>query len=292
MITKENKEKIVAAMGAARNNFAGSDAKFAETLGISGAQYSRVMKGELERVLSDSKWMVIASQLEVNLGGATEWKTANTPVFEFIISQLGVCQEELLSGLLCDLSDIGKTWAAKFYSRNHKNVAYIDCSVNKSKSQMIRAIAKSYGLDSKERLMDVEAALVYYLKTLEKPLIILDEAGDLYYEAFLEIKALWNATEGSCGWYMMGADGLKAKIERSINCAKVGYAEIFSRFGKRYGHVPGLSGDAGKEMMIRAARMIAKVNGGEDVVGIVNRTMGDDGMPSLRRVYKEIRKMG
>jgi len=38
--------------------------------------------------------------------------------------------------------------------------------------------------------------LVFYLKTLPYPLIIFDEAGDLQYDAFLEIKALWNATGG------------------------------------------------------------------------------------------------
>ncbi len=43
------------------------------------------------------------------------------------------------------------------------------------------------------------------------PLVVLDEAGDLQYEAFLELKALWNATEMCCGWYMMGADGLRRR---------------------------------------------------------------------------------
>ena len=78
---------------------------------------------------------------------------------------------------------------------------------------------------------------MFYLKTLNHPIIILDEAGDLQYDAFLEVKALWNATENYCGFYMMGADGLKEKMHRAINNRKVGYTEIFSRFGKRYGRV-------------------------------------------------------
>ena len=289
MITKELKQKIVEAMAQARPMFGGSDAKFAKWLGISGSQYSRVKNGEKEQVLSDTNWITIARQLEVNLGNTPQWQTAKTPVFEFISTQLEICQGEALSSLLCDLSDIGKTWTAKVYAKTHKNVAYIDCSLAKGKTLLIRQIARCFGLDSTGRLGDVEANTIYYLKTLEKPLIILDEAGDLHYEAWLEIKALWNATEGACGWYMMGADGLKAKIQRSIDCKKVGYTEIFSRFGKRYGKVIA-EGEEGRQTVKTTAAMIAKANGSQDIAKLLRKTMGDDGMPSLRRIYKELRK--
>ncbi|MBO4738129.1 MAG: AAA family ATPase [Bacteroidales bacterium] len=289
MITKELKQKIVQAMQSQRPMFGGSDSKYAKWLGISGSQYSRVKNGDFEQVLSDTNWLSIARQLEVNMGNAPEWKTARTPVYEFVNAQLEICQNEALSSLLCDLSDIGKTWTAKVYAKTHKNVAYIDCSLAKGKTQLIRSIAKAFGLDNSGRLNDVEANTIYYLKQLEKPLIILDEAGDMHYEAWLEVKALWNATEGACGWYMMGADGLKAKIQRSIDNKKVGYTEIFSRFGKRYGKLIA-EGEAGKEMMKTTAAMIIKANGGEDVNQLLRKTMGDDGMPSLRRIYKELRK--
>ena len=183
MITKELKHKIVDAMQEHRPMFGGSDSKFAKWLGISGSQYSRVKNGDVEQVLSDTNWIAIARQLEVNMGNAPEWKTAKTPVYEFVNAQLEICQNEALSSLLCDLSDIGKTWTAKVYAKTHKNVAYIDCSLAKGKTQLIRSIAKAFGLDNSGRLNDVEANTIYYLKQLEKPLIILDEAGDLHYEA-------------------------------------------------------------------------------------------------------------
>ena len=303
MISTELKQKIATAMAEARPMFGGSDAKFAKWLGISGSQYSRVKNGDVEQVLSDTNWIAIARQLEVSLGNSPEWKTARTPVYEFINAQLELCQQEALSSLLCDLSDIGKTWTAKIYAKTHRNVAYIDCSLAKGKTLLIRKIARAFGLDSSGKLGDVEANTIYYLKSLDHPLIILDEAGDLHYEAWLEVKALWNATEGACGWYMMGADGLKAKIQRSIDCKKVGYTEIFSRFGKRYGKVLP-EGEEGREMMKAAAIMIAKANrrtaggdnadagmkDGENAAKIVRKCMGDDGMPSLRRIYKELRK--
>ena len=286
------KKKVLAAMAAARENFAGSDAKFAVSLGINSAQYSRIKNGETERVLSDQNWISLARHLGVNLSDAPEWRTAQTPVFQFITAQLEMCQRNSMSAMLCDLSDIGKTYTAQHYAKTHRNAVYVDCSQVKSKTRLVRTIAKSFGVGSTGRFTDVYEDLVYYLKTLPDPLVILDEAGDLYYEAFLEIKAMWNATDGVCGWYMMGADGLKAKIQRAIDNKKVGYTELFSRFGKRYGTVIPMEAEERRKVTQATAMMIIKANckEGTDTSAVLRRTLGDDGMPSLRRIYKELMK--
>ena len=292
-MTNEQKQKVLAAMSAARQNFAGSDAKFATSLGINSAQYSRIRNGELERVLSEERWISIARQLGVNLSSRAEWKTANTPVFQFITAQLEACQQNSMSALLCDRADIGKTYTAQHYARNHQNAVYIDCSQVKTKTALIRRIAKSFGVGSTGTYSNVYEDLVYYLKVLPTPLIILDEAGDLQYDAFLEIKALWNATDMCCGYYMMGADGLKAKIQRSIDNKKVGYTEIFSRFGRRYGTVIPMEAQEREKMTQQCAAMIIKANctPGTDISQVLHRTMGEDNMPSLRRIYKELSKI-
>ena len=292
MMTTEMKQKVLAALAAARTNFAGSDAKFAVSLGINSAQYSRIKNGETERVLSDQNWISLARHLGVNLSDAPEWRTAQTPVFQFITAQLEMCQRNSMSAMLCDLSDIGKTYTAQHYAKTHRNAVYVDCSQVKSKTRLVRTIAKSFGVGSTGRFTDVYEDLVYYLKTLPDPLVILDEAGDLYYEAFLEIKAMWNATDGVCGWYMMGADGLKAKIQRAIENKRVGYTELFSRFGKRYGTVIPIEASERLQVTQATAMMIIKANckEGTDTGAVLRRTLGEDGMPSLRRIYKELMK--
>ena len=130
--------------------------------------------------------------------------------------------------------------------------------------------------------------LVYYLGSIDCPLIILDEAGDLQYEAFLELKALWNATERCCAWYMMGADGLKEKINRSIECKKVGYTEMLSRYGDRYSKVTPDDSKERTKFLIEQARIVAKLNAPEgiDAREIARKTGG-----GLRRVYTEIEKL-
>ncbi len=114
----------------------------------------------------------------------------------------GVGQLSSLSMILCDEPNIGKTYSAKYYIGCHENAVYIDCSQVKTKRRLIRKIATEFGTDNKERT--AMCMKTWYLSPYtEQTAIILDEAGDFQYEAFLELKALWNATEHCCGWYMM-----------------------------------------------------------------------------------------
>jgi transcriptional regulator with XRE-family HTH domain len=154
MITLEFKNKILSALSERRATFGGSDSKFATSLGISPAQFSRIMKGDTERVLSSANWITIARKLGVSLSNEPEWRTANTPVFHYISAQLEKCQKESISALLCDLSDIGKTFTAQHYVKTQKNAIYVDCSQVKSKQKLIRYIAKEFGVGSTGKYSD------------------------------------------------------------------------------------------------------------------------------------------
>lgn len=287
MITTDIKNKILAAIKTNRANYP-SDAKHAASLGITTSVYSAVKNGQTDRVLSDANWISIARKLGVSLRGEIEWKVAKTPTFMFITAQLEACQSSGISAILCDLPNIGKTFTARHYVKTHPNAIYIDCSQVKTKLKLVRKIATEFGVDSKGRYSDVYEDLVYYLGSIDCPLIILDEAGDLQYEAFLELKALWNATERCCAWYMMGADGLKEKINRSIECKKVGYTEMLSRYGDRYSKVTPDDSKERTKFLIEQARIVAKLNAPEGIdAGEIARKTGG----GLRRVYTEIEKL-
>ena len=287
MITTEYKHKIMAAITANRANYP-SDAKHAAALGMTTSVYSAVKKGQTDRVLSDGAWVSIARRLGVNLRGDVERQAAKTSTFELVSTQLEACQQSSLSGILCDLPNIGKTFTARHYVKTHRNAVYIDCSQVKTKLKLIRSIASEFGVTTRGRYSDIYDDLVYYLRSIDRPLIILDEAGDLQYEAFLELKALWNASERCCAWYMMGADGLRAKITRSIESQKVGYTEMLSRYGDRYARVTPDDGRDREAFLREQARVVAMANApeGTDIGSIVRKTAG-----GLRRVYTEIEKM-
>lgn len=284
-------EKTVKELLAARANFAGSDSAYAKSIGINSAQYSRISNGDLVQVISDAKWYSLARMLNVQMHDRPEWKVAQTPVFSFVTSQLEMCQQSSISLMLCDLADIGKTFTAKVYAKTHKNAVYIDCSQSKTKQKLIRVIARSFGVTYTGRYNDVYEDLVFYLKSQSiAPMVILDEAGDLNYEAFLELKALWNATEGACAWFMIGADGLKEKMRRSIDCKKVGYTEMFSRFGSKYQRVTPEASDDRERFNAAQAAAIIQANAPEGANVDINKMIARCGN-SLRRIYIELTKL-
>lgn len=287
-LTEEEKQKILSAIKKDREYYP-SNNKHAVALGIPKSVYSSLINGKTDKKLSPGSWITIARRLGVALRDGMEWKAAETPTYLFITEQLRACQESGVSAVLCDQANIGKTFSAKAYVKIHGGAVYVDCSQVKTKQRLVRYIAKEFGLNAKGRYCDVYDDLAYYMKSTPNPLlVVLDEAGDLDYPAFLELKALWNAAEQNCAWYMMGADGLRAKITRSIEHEKVGYTEMFSRYGGKFCKVTPDDGKEREVFLKAQAAMVVKVNapGRKDVAQIVNRTGG-----SLRRVHTEIEKL-
>lgn len=228
-IAIEFKEKIRKEILKNRENYGGSDSDYAKRINLKPSIFSRLKKGEVEKIISDTQWLVIAHQLGVQVRNST-WKVARTKVYVEIEDALNFCQQYSKAMILVDDCGIGKTFCAKHIVRKLKNGFYLDCSQAKTKQQFIRLLAKTIGVDNTGKYTEVKAGIKMCLMYLNLPLVVLDEAGDLDYQAFLELKELWNATQGECGWYMIGADGLRAKIESGIAHKKVGYAEIFDRF--------------------------------------------------------------
>ena len=127
MITEVQKARILEAVKQNRSNYP-SDAKHAASLGISTSVYSSIKKGQTDKALSDANWIGIARRLSVSLRGEIEWKPAKTATFAYITAQLEFSQQSSLSGIMCDMPNIGKTFTARYYVAKHKNAVFIDCS--------------------------------------------------------------------------------------------------------------------------------------------------------------------
>ena len=233
-ITDDFKLRVVDALLDQRARFGGTDGAFSKQFGIHQSVFSLLKKKQIEgQILKETKWIELARELDVN-PTERKWNMARTEVFESISADVTFCQENAKAMIFVDEPEIGKTHTAKYLSRTLENCFYIDCSQSKSKTAFIRALAKAIGVDNRGTYAKMKENIKYYLRMLHKPVVILDEAGDLSYGAFLDIKEFWNATEGVCGWYMMGADGLRTMIDRGINREQVGFREIFSRYSARY----------------------------------------------------------
>ena len=276
-LSKEFKEKVVQAVVESRKNFGGSDAAFSKTIGIGGSIFSRLKNGEIEGLLSESKWLDIAIQLGVS-PNQRAWNMAETDVFKAIQSDVEFCQAYSKGMILVDDCAIGKTYSAKYLAKTRTNCFYLDASQTKTKQLFIRRFARTIGVDDKGKYAEVKERLKYSLKVLESPVIIIDEAGDLDYNAFLELKEFWNATEGQCGWYLMGADGLRAKIERGMNHKKVGFREIFSRYSDKYMNIVPTARDQRIDFYKKLITDVVSVNTKDKTIinNIVKRCLTSD----------------
>lgn len=232
--SKEFKQKVVEAVLAYRENFTGSDSQFAKKLGINSSVYSQLKKGKTDKMLSESKWVSLGRELGVTLKEA-KWKIARTTVYQQIEDQVRFCKSTSNSLIFVDETSIGKTLSAYDVSKRLQDVFYLDCSQAKTKGEFIKRLARAVGHDGNGKYADIKEDIKYALGgVLDSPVVILDEAGDLNYSALLEVKEFWNATEGACGWFMMGAEGLRDRLNKGLRSRKVGFAELFARFSSRF----------------------------------------------------------
>lgn len=280
-ITAEFKQKVVDALLKNRENFTGSDSQYAKRWGINSSIYSRLKNGDYENVLKESQFLNIGRELDVTLS-SRKWNAARTEVFNIIEEDIIFCKTYAKSKMLVDECGIGKSFTAKYLSKTMKNVFYLDASQCKTKQLFIRTFAKTLGIDF-GRYADMKESIKYYLRSIPNPLVIIDEAGDLEYPAFLELKEFWNATENAVGWYLIGADGLKEKISRGITSKKVGYRELFSRYSERYtSTVP-----QGKEVKEKFYKKLIKdvlavnVSDKDKIDAIVNKCIVQDNMGNI-----------
>lgn len=210
-----------------------SDKRFAISMGLNPSAYSRLNKGDIDRVISEEKWLELGRELDVILD-KREWNIAQTQVYNQMNDLIKRAKDNSLSIMLVDRCGMGKSAAALAVSKQNPNVIYMDCSQSKKKILFVRNLAQKIGLDNRGRIDDILAQLKYYLKLMNNPLVILDEFGDLDNSTLLLIKELWNDTDGYVAWLAIGAEGLQSKIERGKGNRKVGYAELYSRFAGEY----------------------------------------------------------
>lgn len=232
-ITTDFRNRVAEALLDARDNYDGSDANFAKKHSINASVYSRIKSGEREKVIKPEQWLNLGRLLDVS-PDERRWNMARTEVFNQIEEEVKFCQAFHKSRIFVDDCAIGKTYSAKYLSRTLKNCFYVDASQSKTKILFARSLAKCIGVDSSGTYADVKQNIKYYLNAIPNPIVIIDEAGDIEYPAFVDLKEYWNATDGSCGWYMMGADGLEKKVKEGIKHKTGSYREIFSRFSDKF----------------------------------------------------------
>lgn len=235
-ITDQFRVQVVAELLKLRENYGGSDAAFARSMDINPSVFNRLKNGEREKLLPNTTWLRLGREIGVSVN-TRKWNAVETDVFVQIREEVLFCKEFSKSRIFVDNCGIGKTFTAKHLSKTLKNCFYIDCTQCKRKNEFIKLLARTVGVEVKGKIVEIKENTKYYLSMLDRPIIIVDEAGALDKEALGLVQEYWNATEGLVGWYMMGANALRNKISTGVSRDKDYYAELFSRFSENFSSI-------------------------------------------------------
>lgn len=288
-LTTDYKERVINALLAARENYSGSDSDFSRKWSIDKTVYSRLKKGYQEGLLSVGKYVEIGMELSVSTHDRN-WNMVRTDVFNLIEAEVQFCKAYSKGKIFVDKCAIGKTYSAKYLAQTIPNCFYVDMSQAKTPILFARALAKAIGAEHRGWTVKVKERIKYYLKLIPSPIVIIDEAGEMDVKTVSELKEYYNALDGMCGWYALGANGLRNKLDDGIKHGTNGYEELFSRWSDRYSTIVPVDKKKRQEFYRRLCGSVLAANMKEHNNGKLNelvvkclRTEKDGEISGLRR---------
>ena len=275
-MTQEQKQQICDQLRAYVEQ-KGSGNKAANSLnGVSSATISKVLTGKWETI-ADEMWRSIASQT-----GSAEtkgWQVVKTRAYEAMTFALENAQRDSLVMAVIGEAGSGKTAAIKNYTAEGRNVYHLVCSEYWNRRTFMAKVLQSMGVTySGNTVADMMETIVDTLKRKEQPLIVLDEADKLSDQVLYFFISLYNQLEDHCGIIMTATKYLRVRIEKGLRLNRKGYAEIFSRIGRKFVELPLLNSED-----VAAVCVANGVSEAKAINGIVDEAEGD-----LRRVKRSV----
>ena len=238
MITNEEKEMIRGRLGE-YCEMKGSQKRAATSLvGVSPATVTQIVTGKWE-LINEKMWRSIAAQIGVK---QTRWNIVETRNYRALSDIFADAQENALVLAVCGEAGTGKSLTAAHYGAENPNVYVLACSEYWNRKTFLRELLRVMGKNpAGDTVGDMVDDVVMALKRRENPLIILDEADKLSDQVMFFFITFYNKLEDYCGIVLMATDYLEKKVRRGLRLNKKGYKEIYSRIGRRFVAMPGLS---------------------------------------------------
>ena len=256
---------------------AGSQNRYAKSIGVSEAQVSNLMT---------NKWAKISAEMWRKLADAcgyvsTEWQIESTSNFNLLVGLLQDAKDNANVYSIVASAGAGKSRTSTYFKESNRNVFRVECAEYWNKKAFLIELLKSMGLSTEGlTIYALMAALEESVTKLEKPLIIMDEVDKLRDEILYFFITLYNKLYGRCGIVLLSTNYFQTRIKKGIDRNKKGYAEIFSRIGRRFVTLR----DASSQDIID----ICRANGLEDKRYI--ETVVKDCNHDLRRVERLVHK--
>ncbi len=194
------------------------------------------------------KWDLISDEMFRSVGAQigwlsdTSWVTVDTRDMKMMQHLLKDAQENSLVFAITGDAGTGKTHALRTYVNEHKGAYLLQCNEFWNRKYFLQEMLNAIGRDSSGYTTgEMMQEIVMTLKKREHPLIILDEADKLSDQVLYFFITIYNNLEDHCGIIMIATDHLAKRIKRGRKLNKKGYNEIFSRIGRKFIELNGLS---------------------------------------------------
>lgn len=242
---------------------------------VSAATVSQMLNGNWSQI-SDEMWRAVAAQTGVK---DTNWEAVETTTYKRMTKILSDCQTgALVMGVTGD-AGTGKTYAVKRYAESHRQVYVLCCNEYWNRKLFLSELLQMMGRDSSGYTVgEMMAVVVRGLKMQESPLIVLDEADKLSDQVLYFFITLYNNLEDECGIVLCATSHLEKRLRRGMKLNKKGYAEIWSRLGKKCVPLRGVTA--------RDITAICEANGVTDSHDIDD--VIEDSEQDLRRVKRKL----
>lgn len=274
-MNKIKKEQVVNALYEYCDRY-GSQRKAANSLNdVSPATLSQMVNGNWD-MIRDEMWRNVASQIGVKL---RDWEQVETTDYRMMTTILTDAKENSLCMAVTGQAGSGKTFCIDHFKMKNKNVIALKCNSFWTKKTLLQEIMKELGLEYKgmtepELIQESIGAII----KLENPLIIFDEADKLSDGSLYLFISLYNAIEDECGMVLIATKHLEKIITNGVSLNKKGYNEIYSRVGRNFIKLKGVT----------HADIVAvcEANGVTELKDIEN--VIQDSQSDLRRVKRKI----
>lgn len=225
-------------------------------------------------------WRGIAGQIGgVKAGQAEGWQLVPTRAYNAMTFALENAQRDSLVMAVIGSAGSGKTEAVKNYTATGRNVYHLVCSEYWNRRTFMAKVLQTMGVAySGNTVADMMEAIVDTLKRKESPLIVLDEADKLSDQVLYFFISLYNQLEDHCGIILTATSYLRARIEKGLRLNRKGYAEIFSRIGRKFVELPLHNSED-----VAAVCVANGVSDSKTINSIVDEADGD-----LRRVKRSV----
>lgn len=256
--------------------FKGSQNKLAaEMPGVSPSTLSQMRNHNWENI-ADEMWRKVAAYTG---SSSSEWNDAVTTPGKELNQFFTDSQSHSLVMAITAKAGTGKSHIAKRYELENKNVFLLSCNEYWDKRWFLRELLAKMGKDHAGlTLPEMMYKTVQLLKSLENPIIIMDESDKLADNVLLFFITLYNELENHCGIILMATHFLEKRIRRGVAMEKKGYREIYSRVGLRFIEL--------EPITFADVESVCKSNGIDDSATI--RTIYKDCDGDLRRVRRLI----